>query len=223
MIRKTGNHLTLWAIQALIAIAALISFIFGVLQPLISGFGWGRGPIFGSSVTLHANLNIPFVRPYTEPALPSIYERQERTNGIQPGDFIEMSLPNGVEIWVRDFDLRQGIGLMGGQTLAGAVIVASLVLLFLIVNSFRQGHGFTRTNTRRLLLTGLIVAVGGEIAALLFYWGTLQILNHPDIAPYVLQEADLSFTPLLVGAGVLLVAEVFRHGVNLQYDVDHTI
>lgn len=223
MTRKTANSITLWAIQAIIAFAAIISLIYGALRPIISALGWGRGPIFGRSVILDATLNIPFVRPYTEPALPSIYERQERLNGLPRGDYIEMSLPKGVELWVSNVDFDQGLYLIGGQALAGAVIVATLVLLFLIVNSFRQGQGFTRTNTRRLLLISLIVAIGGEIAALLFYRGTLHVLNHPDIAPYVLQEADLSFTPLLVGAGVLLVSEVFRQGVNLQHDVDQTI
>lgn len=113
--------------------------------------------------------------------------------------------------------------MLGGQTLAGAVVVASLVMLLLIVNSFRQGKAFTPTNARRLLLTAGIVGVGGQGAALLFHWGTLAVLNHPRIAPYVLQQAELSFIPLLVGAGILAVAEVFRQGINLQSEIDQTV
>ena len=220
MTREAVNNLTLWAIQLIIGVAVVISSIFGILQPIISGFGWGQGPFFGKSFVLDATLNTPFVRPYTEPALPAL---QELPQGVGQGDSIEFSLPQGVELWVSDFDLRQGVGLLGGQTLAGAVVVASLVMLLLIVNSFRQGRAFTPTNARRLLLTAGIVGVGGQGAALLFHWGTLAVLNHPRIAPYVLQQAELSFIPLLVGAGILAVAEVFRQGINLQSEIDQTV
>lgn len=216
MTRAAVNNLTLWAIQLIIGVAVVISFIIGILQPILSGLGWGQGPFFGKSFVLDATLNTPFVRPYTEPALPALQE-------LRQGDSIELSLPQGVELWVSDFDLRQGVGLLGGQTLAGAVVVASLVMLLLIVNSFRQGKAFTPANARRLLLTAGIVGVGGQGAALLFHWGTLAVLNHPRIAPYVLQQAELSFIPLLVGAGILAVAEVFRQGINLQSEIDQTV
>lgn len=46
MTRAAVNNLTLWAIQLIIGVAVVISFIFGILQPIISGLGWGAGSVF---------------------------------------------------------------------------------------------------------------------------------------------------------------------------------
>lgn len=108
----------------------------------------------------------------------------------------------------------------GPVLFAQALALTVLVLLWRIVGTVARGEVFIRENARRMLAIGLVVAVGGSLAQVLRYLGWVDMIEHSAAAGVVKAEWSFSFLPLLVGAVILLLAEVFRQGVRMRADVE---
>lgn len=97
--------------------------------------------------------------------------------------------------------------------------VAVLTLLLRIVRTLRDRDPFVEANARRLFAIAGLVGVGGQLTVLVAAWGRLGVLRHPDVAPYVVTDATVTFVPLFVGLAIAVVAEVFRQGTRLRAEV----
>jgi hypothetical protein len=77
----------------------------------------------------------------------------------------------------------------------------------------------------RMVGVGLAVAAGGSAVQLLAYAGERDIIAR-SAAAGILKAAfsfSFSFLPLVVGAVLILLAEIFRQGVRLRTEVDGLI
>jgi hypothetical protein len=112
------------------------------------------------------------------------------------------------------------IGFAGPKLAEQAMVLVVLWLLWLVVRTVPAGEIFTPANARRMLTIGAVVALGGSAVQLLTYLAHRAIISR-SAADGILEVAfSLSFLPLLAGAVILLLAEVFRQGVRLRADVD---
>ncbi len=206
------------ALEAVLVVGLVATALLGVVRPVLGpgALGIGSGSVFGTYPQVPATLDAEAVRVELTPGLPSLSDGGE----VAAGDALEMTFPTGVSVGVYDPDLAQTLSLIGSEVLVGLVTVAVLALLLLIVRSLRHGDPFVPANARRLYAIAAAVGVGGQAALLLRSWGEHAVLQHPLVAPYVLQEATLSWLPLLAGLGVAVAAEVFRQGTALRRDVE---
>ena len=141
--------------------------------------------------------------------------RDART-GLPP---VEMGL-SGMALFVLEPTWRNRLAYAGPVLFAQALALTVLVLLWRIVGTVASGEVFVRENARRMLAIGLIVAVGGSVAQVLRYLGWVDMIAHSAAAGVVKAEWSFSFLPLLAGAVILLLAEVFRQGVRMRADVE---
>jgi hypothetical protein len=150
----------------------------------------------------------------TDPALPVA------VGTFAPGDAVEFGVPTGSRVRLWYPDLRQRLAFGATPFFGGLLTVAVLFLLLRITQTLREGDPFVPGNARRLYLIAALVGIGGQATALLTTWGKLGVMNHPDVAPYVLVDASTTFLPLLAGLGIAVAAEVFRQGTRLRADVE---
>jgi hypothetical protein len=115
------------------------------------------------------------------------------------------------------------LGFAGPQLAAQAVILLVLWLLWRIIRTVSTAEVFTPANARRMVGIGLAVAVGGSAVQLLGYAAHKGILARSAAAGIVDITFSFSYLPLVIGAIVLLLAEVFRQGVRLRAEVDGLI
>lgn len=198
--------------------AVILVGLFGVLAPALGpgGLGVGSGSVLGEAPTVAATVDASEVRVETTPGLPHLADRGE----IARGEGVEFTAPTGTTVAVYDPDLRQRVGLTGASVLTGLVAALVLAMLLLIVRSLRRGDPFVEVNARRLYVIAAAVGLGAQGAVLLGAWGRAGVLQHPLVAPYVLQEHDVTFLPLFAGLGVAVLAEVFRQGTALRREVE---
>jgi hypothetical protein len=105
------------------------------------------------------------------------------------------------------------------------VYVPALWLLRGLVGSVRQGDPFSAANVRRLRTLGLLILLGWPVAAFcsnLLQQLLAQTLPGAHSLGGAIVPSHLDIT-VLAGLGVLLLAEVFAHGVGLREDVEGTI
>lgn len=101
-----------------------------------------------------------------------------------------------------------------GLTLVALAAVVALVLVHRVVDKAREAHPFDRANVRRLRIAGLcallIPLIGGQTESLLS--------DAIEVGDAVTIAIDLvPWWPfLLAAAGAFGLAEVFRHGSELQ-------
>lgn len=115
---------------------------------------------------------------------------------------------------------RDRLAYAGPVLFAEALALTVLVLLWRIVRTLALGEVFVRDNARRMVAIGLVVAAGGSLAQLLRALGWADMVAHSAAAGVVRVAWSFSFLPLLAGAVILLLAEVFRQGVGMRADVD---
>jgi small-conductance mechanosensitive channel len=108
----------------------------------------------------------------------------------------------------------------------GYLLLVIVILWHLrgLVRSARQGDPFTTANVRRLREVGLLLMLGWPVVA--FLSDTLKNQLSRTL-PIEQQLGSVGAPPigtgLLFGLGVLVLAEVFAHGVRLREDVEGTI
>jgi hypothetical protein len=112
------------------------------------------------------------------------------------------------------------LGFAGPQLATQVLILLVLWLLWRIVRTVPTAEVFTPANAGRMAWIGLTVAVGGSAVQLLGYAAHKAIIARSAAAGIVDVAFSFSFLPVVVGAVVLLLAEVFRQGIRLRADVD---
>jgi hypothetical protein len=99
-----------------------------------------------------------------------------------------------------------------------------VVLAFLrgIVGSVRRGDPFIADNVRRLRAIAFALIIGGPLVQILMQFFTSVVAESAGVrsAPFRL---DIPGAPPVIGLGVLLLAQVFAHGVQLREDVEGTV
>ncbi len=139
---------------------------------------------------------------------------RDAATGLPPVELFTPSM--GLSILAPSWAER--IGLAGPRLATQGLILWVLWLLWRIVRTVPPV--FTPANTRRLVHIGLIVAIGGSGVQLLSFAAHQAIVARSAAAGILEVVFSFSFTPLMIGAIVLLLAAVFRHGVRLQADLD---
>ena len=107
-----------------------------------------------------------------------------------------------------------------------ALFVAVLWLLRGIAGSIRKREPFGGGNVRRLRVIGVLLVVGAPVVAAVDAGvGALLLRQLPDWQILGLGGAHFVFPAeaLIAGLGVLILAQVFAHGLELREDVEGTI
>jgi hypothetical protein len=107
--------------------------------------------------------------------------------------------------------------------LQGLLIIALLWQLWGLLRSARHGDPFTGANIRRLRQFGWLLLLGWPLVAYL-----TMALKELLAMSLPANDTEGLFAPpiggaLLFGLAVLVLAEVFAHGLRLREDVDGTI
>ncbi|MEV0154023.1 DUF2975 domain-containing protein [Micromonospora sp. NPDC050686] len=141
---------------------------------------------------------------------------RDAITGLPP---VELATPSMV-LSILEPSWLDRLSLAGPELAAQALILAVLWLLRRIVRTVPAAEVFADANARRIVLIGLLVAVGGSAVQLLGYAADRAVVARSAAAGVVDAAFSFSFVPLAIGAIVLLLAEVFRQGVRLRADVD---
>jgi hypothetical protein len=152
-----------------------------------------------------------------------------RTTVTIPSEHLR-SLPVGVEIadmtpvTLKIDDPTPGQSVM--TLLTGLPWFAlGLVVLFLIrriLSSVRRGDPFNAANVRRLRTIGFGLLIGGPFAMYLGQMLMQWVAESARIQGVGL-HLEVPGTLPLAGLGVLILAQVFAHGVRLREDVEGTV
>jgi hypothetical protein len=204
------------ALEGVLVLALVAVAILGVIRPAIgpAGLHLGTGPVFGRLPTVEVTLDASNVQITTAPPLPTV------EGAVRPGDGLEFLTPTRTSVVLWSPDLTQRLGFAGAAILQGLLVMAVLGLLLAVTRTLRRGDPFVAANARRLYLIAGLVGIGGQLVVGLSAWARWQILTHPDVAPYVFAEHELSFAPLVAGLGIAVAAEVFRQGTRLRDEVE---
>ncbi len=163
-----------------------------------------------------------------------------------PGDNLTMSLPVAVQIDApiydaggetdAHFEKLQGnlrFPAKKGPFLFGSLVVVVLlfgVLLWIVTQlrhvfrSLSQGLPFVLANARRVRWVGLAVILG-ELgrAASIYFWSYYTSLHFTADGLRFAASVDLSLITIVSGLAILVIAEVFQQGAQLQEDQSLTI
>ena len=156
---------------------------------------------------------IPLAREVTPEQLPSLPPNVAPANDIP------------VTQEINDASPLQTLLRLASDLVPLLVYVPALWLLRGLVGSVRQGDPFSAANLRRLRALGFLILLGWPVAAfcsLLLQQLLAQTLPAAHSLGGRLVPAHLDLT-LLAGLGVLVLAEVFAHGLRLREDVEGTI
>jgi hypothetical protein len=148
---------------------------------------------------------------------------------VQPKDLT--SLPAGVKVTndipvtvtIRDAAPAQLLLRLAIDLLPGLLIVAALWQLWGLLRAARQGDPFTTANVWRLRQFGWLLLLGWPLVAFV----TMVLKEWLAMTPPADKTGGLFAPPiggmLLFGLAVLVLAEVFAHGLRLREDVEGTI
>ena len=135
---------------------------------------------------------------------------------------VELATVVPVHVEIENPSFRQGLGLWLAGLPWFALTVLVLVLLRGLVRTVRRGNPFIGDNVRRLRWIGFALIVGGPVLQIVprFFVGAVAE-GAASIA--VSSRFEVPGTLPIVGLGVLLLAQVFAHGVSLREDVEGTV
>lgn len=102
----------------------------------------------------------------------------------------------------------------------GALALAVIWLLWQVVRTLRSGDVFTQANVRRVMWVGGLIGGGSVLLQAAEYLAQRGVLAASAAAGVVEVAPSFNLMPLLLGAVVLLLAEVFRQGVHLRSEVE---
>jgi hypothetical protein len=148
---------------------------------------------------------------------------------VQPKDVTSLSadvkLTNDIPVTVTIRDARppQLFLRLAIDLLPLLLIIALLWQLWGLLRSARQGDPFTTANVWRLRQFGWLLLLGWPLVAFL----TMALKELLAMTPPADKTGGLFAPPiggmLLFGLAVLVLAEVFAHGLRLREDVEGTI
>jgi hypothetical protein len=149
-----------------------------------------------------------------------------------PGDALG-GLPQGVDLvdrvsaslLIHDLSTGQIVVFNALIALAGLVLLFGLWQLRELVGSVREGNPFVTANVRRLRILGWILLLGYPIAQFLMGGINEWILSTagPDIPGVQPVYDPFSLIAVFGGLCLLVLGEVFAHGIELREDVEATV
>lgn len=142
---------------------------------------------------------------------------RDAVTGLPP---VELAGWHSMSLYFWGPSIRDRLAYAGPALFVEALALTVLVLLWRVVGTLARGEVFVRDNAHRMVAIGLLVAVGGSASQLLRNLGWADMITHSAAAGIVRAAWSFSFVPLLAGAVILLLAEVFRQGVRMRADVD---
>jgi hypothetical protein len=227
----TTVKLSVRLLTGLLGVAAATVLVFGVWPTLLgpSGLDLARGlvPIPQAVPTLtvqaddgfhhrwQANAGVIAVELF--PWKDTSNGTRDATTGLPP---VELAPWHSMDLTFWGPTWQDRLGFAGPRLATQALILLVLWLLWRIVRTVPTAEVFTPINARRMVGIGLAVALGGSAVQLLDYAAHKGIVARSAAAGIVDIPFSFSFQPLVVGAIVLLLAEVFRQGVRLRAEVD---
>jgi hypothetical protein len=219
-------------LTAVLGIAAAVILIFGVWPTLLGPSGLDIG---GGLAPMPAPRSAPHV--VVQPG--DGFGPRWQASGLDPARFfswldtsdgtrdaatgrppVELLPWSSMQLVVWAPSWQDRIGFAGPSLLSQALALLVLWLLWRIVRTISTTEVFTAANARRMVGVGLAVAIGGSAVQLIGYIAQRDIVARSAAARVLDAAFSFSFAPMLVGAIVLVLAEVFRHGVALRAEVD---
>ncbi|WP_431933573.1 DUF2975 domain-containing protein [Nonomuraea jabiensis] len=104
------------------------------------------------------------------------------------------------------------------ELLLTMVLCAVAVFLLLLLRSFREGDPFNPKNAKRLAVIGVLL-LGVAVIPRVDEWVLHTLVSGTPLQGAVLRAAEDYRWALVVGFGVLALAEFFRQGSRLRSDV----
>lgn len=127
-----------------------------------------------------------------------------------------------VSVAIDDPSLGESMAAVGTGIMQLAVAIVVSFFLLRIVDSVRKGDPFISENVRRLRGIALALLIGwpiGQLLSQVLGAGLAERAGVPDDGLFLALGGPVP----IAGVGVLVLAEVFRHGVRLREDVEATI
>jgi hypothetical protein len=131
-----------------------------------------------------------------------------------------------VTVTIRDARPAQLLLRLAIDLLPGLLITAALWQLWGLLRSARQGDPFTTANVRRLRRFGWLLLLGWPLVIYLttnLEAALAQTVPDPAHVTSGLFDTTPIGPALVFGLAVLVLAEVFAHGLRLREDVEGTI
>ena len=144
-------------------------------------------------------------------------------SGLLPDGYAEPTLSTGVQFW--DPDLVQSWSWAALNAAALLAIAWMWWTLATLVRSSRGESPFTRRNATRLTWVGSVLLVG-SLGASIARWGLVVWMTESSSLADEVSAPSYSFTAsvpwgtIAVGAGVLVLAHVWRRGLALADDLE---
>jgi hypothetical protein len=110
-----------------------------------------------------------------------------------------------------------------------ACAVLMLLQLQRAFTNLAVGTPFPRDNIRRIRVAGwailgmAAVELAIDAAAMAFYRATTTVAGGPVVVPWEILWVDFPLTTILAGLAVLILADIFRAGADLQADQALTV
>jgi MFS family permease len=127
-----------------------------------------------------------------------------------------------VSVKLKNPSLAESLAALATIIVQLAVAIVVSFLLLRIVDSVRKGDPFKNENVRRLRGIALTLLIGwpiGQLLSQLLGSGLAERAGVPDDGLFL----SIGGPVPVAGVGVLVLAEVFRHGVRLREDVEATV
>lgn len=146
-----------------------------------------------------------------------------------------VSLPAGwevagelpVRVTMADPPLSQVLLLVGSNAADFLLVVGVLWLIQRVAASIMRGDPFRQANVRRLRWIGILLLIGYPLAVFIrgFFINWFFSNEHSPVLPdgLVIGFPIISLGAILGGVSMLVLAEVFRHGLWLREDVEATV
>lgn len=157
-------------------------------------------------------------------------ERLQVAAKIRPEELKNLELPSGLEA-AQPIPVIVNVQDPAASQLALSIIldliplvigIAVLLILRAIVGSIKDGDPFGRANVGRLRKLGIIL-VAFPVVAIVMSVLLGGILDSTPNGGLLNNSFSLDFAPVAAGLGVLVLAEVFAHGVRMREDIEGTV
>lgn len=130
-----------------------------------------------------------------------------------------------IKVPVSDLSVAQVVVFRGAFAIGGLLLLFTLWKLRQLVRSVRDRDPFTAANTRRLRVLGLVLIfwhlIGHYLATGISEW--IITTRGPDIPTLTADVGPFPLGGIFAGLCLLVLAEVFAHGIRLREDVEATI
>jgi DUF2975 family protein len=151
--------------------------------------------------------------------------RLESSVALPAGWEVAGELP--VRVTMANPPLLQFLLFVGSNAAGFFLALGILWLIRSIAASVRRGNPFHPANVRRLRWIGILLLVGYPLSVIIggFFTNWFFSNEHSPVLPYglVIGFPIVSLGAVLGGLCTLLLAEVFRYGIDLREDVEATV